>query len=69
MTLSFNFERGFDPHILQPTDTHIMGMFYSMLLMMDFKTLKVVPNLADTHLVDLVKLLRGPPATSIIPKR
>ena len=46
ITLSFNFERGFDPHILQPTDTHIMGLFYSMLLMMDFKTLKVVPNLA-----------------------
>lgn len=46
ITLSFNFERGFDPHILQPTDTHIMGMFYSMLLMMDFKTLQVVPNLA-----------------------
>jgi peptide/nickel transport system substrate-binding protein len=46
VTLSFNFERGFDPHILQPTDTHIMGMFYSMLLMEDFKTLKVVPNLA-----------------------
>jgi peptide/nickel transport system substrate-binding protein len=47
ITLSFNFERGFDPHILQPTDTHIMGMFYSTLLMTDFKTLRVVPNLAS----------------------
>jgi peptide/nickel transport system substrate-binding protein len=47
MTLSFNFERGFDPHILQPTDTHIMGLFYSTLLIMDLRTLAVQPNLAS----------------------
>jgi peptide/nickel transport system substrate-binding protein len=46
MTLSFNFERGFDPHILQPTDTHIMGLFYSTLLIIDLRTLGLQPNLA-----------------------
>jgi peptide/nickel transport system substrate-binding protein len=46
MTLSFDFQRGFDPHVLQGSDTQIMAMFYSTLLIKDFKTFKLVPNLA-----------------------
>ena len=32
LTLSDNFQRGFDPHILQATDTGLFGLFYSTLI-------------------------------------
>lgn len=48
MTISTNFERGFDPHILQATQTGLFGMFYSMLLRSNHKTYELEPDLAAT---------------------
>lgn len=46
ITLSENFVRGFDPHILQATNTGIFGMFYSMLIRANPKTNELEPDLA-----------------------
>ncbi|HTE86720.1 MAG TPA: ABC transporter substrate-binding protein [Dehalococcoidia bacterium] len=46
LNISFNFTRGFDPHILQASDTSLHGMFYSTLVRANPKTYDVEPDLA-----------------------
>jgi peptide/nickel transport system substrate-binding protein len=46
LALSDNFQRGFDPHILQATDTGSFGMFYSTLIRANSKTNELEPELA-----------------------
>jgi len=46
LTLSDNFQRGFDPHVLQATDTGSFGMFYSTLIRANPKTNELEPDLA-----------------------
>jgi peptide/nickel transport system substrate-binding protein len=46
LTLSDNFQRGFDPHVLQATDTGSFGMFYSTLIHTNTKTNELEPDLA-----------------------
>src|SRR5437588_157047 len=47
LVVSYNFQRGFDPHILQATNTGIFGMFYSMLIRANPKTYELEPDLAS----------------------
>jgi peptide/nickel transport system substrate-binding protein len=44
--LSENFQRGFDPHILQATDTGTFGLFYSTLIRANPTTFEIEPDLA-----------------------
>jgi peptide/nickel transport system substrate-binding protein len=46
LALSDNFQRGFDPHVLQATDTGSFGMFYSTLIRSNPKTNELEPDLA-----------------------
>lgn len=46
LTLSDNFQRGFDPHVLQATDTGSFGLFYSTLIRANPKTNELEPDLA-----------------------
>ena len=46
MTLGGDFLRGFDPHVLQATDTGLFGMFYSTLIRTNAKTYELEPDLA-----------------------
>jgi peptide/nickel transport system substrate-binding protein len=46
INLSENFVRGFDPHVLQATDTGSFGLFYSTLVRANPKTNEVEPDLA-----------------------
>ena len=46
LTLSDNFQRGFDPHVLQATDTGSFGMFYSTLIRTNPRTNELEPDLA-----------------------
>jgi peptide/nickel transport system substrate-binding protein len=46
LNLSDNFLRGFDPHILQATDTGSFGLFYSTLVRANPKTNELEPDLA-----------------------
>ena len=46
LTLSENFQRGFDPHVLQATDTGSFGLFYSTLIRSNPKTNALEPDLA-----------------------
>jgi peptide/nickel transport system substrate-binding protein len=46
LTLSENFQRGFDPHILQATDTGSFGLFFSTLIRANPKTNELEPDLA-----------------------
>ncbi|HTE85385.1 MAG TPA: ABC transporter substrate-binding protein [Dehalococcoidia bacterium] len=46
LTLSDNFQRGFDPHILQATDTGSFGQFYSTLIRANPRTNELEPDLA-----------------------
>jgi peptide/nickel transport system substrate-binding protein len=41
------FSRGFDPHILQATDTGMFGLFYSTLISQNPKTFELEPALAS----------------------
>jgi peptide/nickel transport system substrate-binding protein len=47
LALSDNFQRGFDPHVLQATDTGSFGMFYSTLIRANSKTNALEPDLAS----------------------
>jgi peptide/nickel transport system substrate-binding protein len=46
LTLSENFQRGFDPHVLQATDTGMFGLFYSTLVRANPSTFDLEPDLA-----------------------
>ena len=46
MTIAHFFNRGFDPHLLQATDSGIMGLFYSTLIRSNPSTYELEPELA-----------------------
>lgn len=46
LTVAHFFNRGFDPHVLQATDTGIMGLFYSALIRSNPSTYELEPDLA-----------------------
>lgn len=46
LTISHDFQRGFDPHVLQVTETAMMGVFYSQLVRPNVKTYAIEPDLA-----------------------
>jgi len=46
LSLSTNFQRGLDPHILQATQTGMFGMFYSLLVRANQQTYELEPDLA-----------------------
>lgn len=48
LTVSHDFQRGFDPHVLQVTETGMMGLFYSQLVRPSPKTYDIEPDLASS---------------------
>src|SRR6266567_7209767 len=46
VTVSYNFQRGYDPHTGQAQDSGIMGLFYETLLRYNPKTWDVEPGIA-----------------------
>ena len=46
LTVSLDFQRGFDPHVLEGSSTSMFGLFYSNLVRANPKTSKLEPDLA-----------------------
>ena len=46
LTASHNFDRGFDPHTIQASDSSIFGLFYSTIIRANPKTYNLEPDLA-----------------------